>query len=141
MKDHLDIRKMGGYRETALESDRLRDKRLKSNKEYQGKIDKLASNSVSQESVDNMQKLIASDAENNRTNRDTLKVAVDILHKVRPELNGRYQIHVNHDYNKLQLHLVDRNTGKVIQKIPSNHLLAFYNNIEKLTGFLLEEKG
>ena len=76
-----------------------------------------------------------------RENRVKLELALKALEAARPSTHSRYQVHINTENQKLQLQLINYQTGEVIEEIPSRRLLDFYSAIEELNSAFFEEKA
>ena len=80
----------------------------------------------------------ASDAKENRLK---VELALKALQAARPESYSRYQIRVNAENKKLQIQLINHETGEVIEEIPSQRLLDFYSVIEELNNAFFARKA
>lgn len=73
-------------------------------------------------------------------NMEKVKMAVETLDIVlarQPETRFHFQVH--NESGKIQVQLVNFNTGEVVEEIPSKKLLDFTSQLEQLTGIALEK--
>ena len=110
---------------------KLTEKRAPQNAEQLPQIARIAKNyTESTESVTD-----------NQENRMKIELALKALEAARPNTSSRYQVHINVENKRLQLQLVNQQTGEVIEEIPSRRLLDFYSILEELNGFFFEKKA
>jgi uncharacterized FlaG/YvyC family protein len=77
-------------------------------------------------------------------NRRRIESAVKALELVHPELtsaDSRYQIRMHSESGKLQVALINTQTGEVMQEIPSSKLLEFSAAMSELGGLLFEKRA
>lgn len=66
-----------------------------------------------------------------------LETANDVAEKL--DTSFRYQIHEGS--HRIMVKVVDNNTGKVVREIPSARFLDMMQELQKLTGFVINEKA
>ncbi len=74
-------------------------------------------------------------------NRLQIEATLDLLSKTVPNIraNSRYRLEINSENNKLQINVVNSQTGEVIEQIPSRRLMNFYGMLEELNGLVFEK--
>jgi len=66
-----------------------------------------------------------------------LESANDVAEKL--DTSFRYQVHKGS--HVIMVKIVDNNTGKVVREIPSARFLDMMQELQKLTGFIINEKA
>ncbi|MEQ9362609.1 MAG: flagellar protein FlaG, partial [Leptospirales bacterium] len=77
-------------------------------------------------------------------NRRQIESAVKALEYVHPELtsaDSRYQIRMHQETGKLQVALVNTQTGETLEEIPGTKLLEFAEAMSELGGLLFEKRA
>ena len=74
-------------------------------------------------------------------NRGKIQTALEALASLQPGIRSRYRMKVHNETGRLQIQVIDHNTGKVVQEIPSIRLLEFHGMLEDLNGLLLEKRA
>lgn len=77
-------------------------------------------------------------------NRRRIESAVKALEYVHPELtsaDSRYQIRMHQETGKLQVALVNTQTGETLEEIPGTKLLEFSEAMSELGGLLFEKRA
>ncbi len=77
-------------------------------------------------------------------NRSRIESAVKALEHVHPELtsaDSRYQIRMHQETGKLQVALINTQTGETLEEIPGTKLLEFAEAISELGGLLFEKRA
>lgn len=75
-------------------------------------------------------------------NRTKIEAAVKALEHVHPQLtsaDSRYQIRMHQDSGKLQVALINTQTGETMEEIPTTKLLEFTKAVSELGGLLFEK--
>ena len=71
-----------------------------------------------------------------------IEKAVKILELFEPHHpETRFQFQVHSETGKIQVRLVNKKTGEVVEEVPSSKLLDFNSKLEELTGLTLEKKA
>jgi len=63
------------------------------------------------------------------------------LNKEMEPLNPDIKFHFNDKVNEMVVNVIDKNTDKVIRKIPSDEALKIMEKMRELVGALFDEKG
>ena len=77
-------------------------------------------------------------------NRRRIEAAVKALEYVHPEVtsaDSRYQIRMHTESGKLQVALINTQTGETMEEIPSTKLLEFSAAMSELGGLLFEKRA
>ncbi len=77
-------------------------------------------------------------------NRERVDSALKALELVHPELsaeNSRYQVRVHPESGRLQVALINTQTGETVEEIPSAKLLEFSSAMQELGGLLFEKRA
>ena len=77
-------------------------------------------------------------------NRRRIESAVKALELVHPELtsaDSRYQIRMHQETGKLQVALVNTQTGETLEEMPGTKLLEFSEAMSELGGLLFEKRA
>mgnify|MGYP001797426387 CR=1 FL=1 len=77
-------------------------------------------------------------------NRRQIEAAVKALEHVHPQLtsaDSRYQIRMHQESGKLQVALINTQTGETMEEIPSTKLLEFSKAVSELGGLLFEKRA
>lgn len=77
-------------------------------------------------------------------NRRKIEAAVKALEHVHPQLtsaDSRYQIRMHQESGKLQVALINTQTGETMEEIPSTKLLEFAKAVSELGGLLFEKRA
>jgi flagellar protein FlaG len=75
------------------------------------------------------------------TTKEELQDLTEKLNKEMSPLNSDIKFSYNDKVNELVVDVVDKNTDKVIRKIPSDEALHLMEQMRKLVGALFDDKG
>ena len=64
---------------------------------------------------------------------------LEIFEPHHPETRFQYSVHS--DTGTIQIRLVNKSTGEVVEEIPSSKMLDFNARLEELTGLVLEKRA
>jgi len=73
--------------------------------------------------------------------KEELQNLTQKLNKEMEPLNPDIKFHYNDRVNELVVNVIDKNTDKVIRKIPSDEALKIMEKMRELVGALFDDKG
>jgi flagellar protein FlaG len=73
--------------------------------------------------------------------KEELQKLTEQLNKEMAPLNPDIKFQYNDKVNELVVNVIDKNTDKVIRKIPSDEALKIMEQMRKLVGALFDDKG
>jgi len=79
--------------------------------------------------------------EEKKVTKEELQELTTKLNKEMAPLNPDIRFHYNDKVNELVVNVVDKNTDKVIRKIPSDEALKIMEKMRELVGALFDDKG
>jgi len=79
--------------------------------------------------------------EEKKATKEKLQELTAKLNKEMEPLNPDIKFHYNDRVNELVVNVVDKNTDKVIRKIPSDEALKIMEKMRELVGALFDDKG
>ena len=71
----------------------------------------------------------------------TLKKSTEQFNKMSDELNLDIKFAYNDKIDQIYLNVIDKNTGRVIRKLPSEEAMKISESMQELVGNLLDKKG
>jgi flagellar protein FlaG len=75
------------------------------------------------------------------TQQKSLKEATEKFNKMSEELNLDIKFAYNDKIDQVYLNVIDKNTGRVIRKLPSEEAMKISESMKELVGTLLDKKG
>jgi flagellar protein FlaG len=75
------------------------------------------------------------------TQQKSLKEATEKFNKMSEELNLDIKFAYNDKIDQVYLNVIDKHTGRVIRKLPSEEAMKISESMKELVGTLLDKKG
>jgi len=79
--------------------------------------------------------------EEKKITKEELQKLTEQLNKEMSPLNADIKFQFNDKVNELVVNVIDKNTDKIIRKIPSEEALKIMEKMRELVGALFDEKG
>ncbi len=81
------------------------------------------------------------DAQNLEAQKATLRESTEKFNKMSEELNLDVKFAYNDKIDQIYLNVIDKNTGRVIRKLPSEEAMKISESMKELVGTLMDQKG
>lgn len=88
-----------------------------------------------------LQGIAAESEQKEGISREDLQSAVDTLNDSVSLLNHRLKFNIDDDTGRLQVKVIDHQTGEIVREVPPERLLAFVKRFEEFMGLLFDEKA